>query len=127
MLRYPKPGTPNPLVSVHIFSLATYAETGSLPRAKQELSWDAALPLADRIIAEVAWVGDDALLVKETDRAARRGSVVVFQGSEKGKVVRKLGSEGEEGDDGWIDAVCPPSFQRELWLIKTGTECPADT
>lgn len=90
---------------MHTFSLTTYAETGSLPRSKHELSWDGALPLDQRIIAEVAWVEDDTLLVKETDRAARRGSVVIFNGREKGRVVRKLGKDGEEGDDGWIEAV----------------------
>lgn len=104
--RYPKPGTPNPLVSVHTFSLSSYAESESITRSKHELSWDGALPLEERIISEVAWVGEDTLLVKETDRAARRGSVIVFEASDKGKVVRKLGSDGEEGDDGWIDAVC---------------------
>jgi dipeptidyl aminopeptidase len=71
------------------------------------------MPLEDRIIAEVAWIDTDALLVKETDRAARKGSVVVFQGSEQGTVVRRLGAKGEEGDDGWIDAVSPKSTQ---WL-----------
>lgn len=65
------------------------------------------MPLADRIILEVAWVGDDDLLVKEVDRAARRGSVVIFEsGKNEGVVTRILGQEGEEGDDGWIDHVC---------------------
>jgi hypothetical protein len=55
---------------------------------------------------EVGWVADDALIVKEVDRAARIGSVVLFTNSESvGKVVRKLGKDGEEGDNGWIDHV----------------------
>lgn len=55
---------------------------------------------------EVGWVADDALIVKEVDRAARVGSVVLFTGNEsEGKVVRRLGKDGEEGDDGWIDHV----------------------
>jgi dipeptidyl aminopeptidase len=58
---------------------------------------------------EVGWVADDALIVKEVDRAARIGSVVLFTNSESvGKVVRKLGKDGEEGDDGWIDHVRHP-------------------
>lgn len=60
-----------------------------------------------RIIVEIGWVGDDALLVKEIDRTAREGQVVIFQGGVKeGTVVRELGRSGEEGDDGWIDHVC---------------------
>lgn len=74
--------------------------------AKKELSWDGAMPLDSRIISEVGWVGDSALMVKEIDRAARRGSVVVFQDGEgRGRIVRRLGKNGEEGDDGWIDHV----------------------
>jgi len=65
------------------------------------------MPQAERIIIEVGWVGDDALLVKEIDRAARVGSVVLFQhGVGVGTVVRKLGKDGEESDGGWIDHVC---------------------
>jgi hypothetical protein len=64
------------------------------------------MPLTDRIILEVGWVGDRDLLVKEVDRAARTGSVVIFaKGRNEGKVTRVLGKEGEEGDDGWIDHV----------------------
>ncbi|KAJ9106205.1 hypothetical protein QFC21_001349 [Naganishia friedmannii] len=97
VMKYPKPGTPNPLVTVHSYSLA---ETGLV----STLTWPGAMPLSDRIILEVAWVGHNDLLVKEVDRAARKGSVVIFEnGINEGKVTRVLGQEGEEGDDGWID------------------------
>lgn len=60
----------------------------------------------NRIISEVNWVSDNGLLIKEVDRAARVGNVVLFKvGERDGTVVRKLGKEGEEGDDGWIDHV----------------------
>jgi dipeptidyl aminopeptidase len=66
------------------------------------------MPLDQRIIIEVGWVADDALLVKEIDRAARVGRVVLFEdGRSEGMVVRTLGKDGEEGDDGWIDHVSP--------------------
>lgn len=102
-VRYPKPGTPNPLVTVHTYSLATQA---TVKQSVRTLTWPGAMPLADRIILEVGWVGDRDLLVKEVDRAARKGSVVIFaNGQNEGKVTRILGKEGEEGDDGWIDHV----------------------
>jgi hypothetical protein len=101
--RYPKPGTPNPLVTVHTYALATQATVKPVVRT---LTWPGAMPLTDRIILEVGWVGDRDLLVKEVDRAARTGSVVIFaNGRNEGKVTRVLGKEGEEGDDGWIDHV----------------------
>lgn len=74
--------------------------------AKRDLTWSGMIEEDQRVIAEVSWVGDDALLVKEVDRASRVGHVVLFQGGEReGNVVRQLGRGGEEGDDGWIDHV----------------------
>ncbi|GMK55819.1 hypothetical protein CspeluHIS016_0208750 [Cutaneotrichosporon spelunceum] len=111
VMRYPKPGTPLPLVSVHTFNLQRYNEAGAqglgdkrLEAAKQTLRWSGQLPPGEGIIVEVSWVGNDALLVKEIDRPARNGQVIIFQGGKvDGKQVRKLGKDGEEGDDGWID------------------------
>jgi dipeptidyl aminopeptidase len=102
--RYPKPGTPNPLVTVRTFSLKDYARTGRA--ATKEISWSGQMPSDERIITEVQWVGDETLLVKETDRAARNGNVVIIgEGQSEGQVVRILGQGGEEGDEGWIDHV----------------------
>lgn len=104
--RYPKPGTPNPLVTVHTFSLKSYSSSHLLSEAKKTLSWPDELPEADRVIDAVSWVSDDGLLLKEVDRASRVGRVVLFQGgADEGIVVRKLGIDGEEGDNGWIDHV----------------------
>lgn len=115
-MKYPKPGFNNPLVSVHIFDLQAHlaesegAEEGSaIPEAVLELSWEAQRRLTDSIIQEVAWVGKNSLIIKEVSRAADEGSVILFdlssQDGHKGRVVRKLGKKGEEGDDGWIEAV----------------------
>lgn len=90
-------------MTVHTYSLSSSATAKS---PVHTLTWPGAMPLVDRIILEVGWVGDRDLLVKEVDRAARKGSVVIFQNGEReGKVTRVLGKDGEEGDDGWIDHV----------------------
>ncbi|WWC73095.1 uncharacterized protein I206_107060 [Kwoniella pini CBS 10737] len=95
-MKYPKPGTPNPLATVHTYSISS--------QTRHQLSWEGEMPLDSRIIVEVGWVADDGLLVKEIDRAARKGNVVLFQtGKSQGDIVRILGKDGEEGDDGWID------------------------
>ncbi|WWC64025.1 uncharacterized protein I303_106631 [Kwoniella dejecticola CBS 10117] len=95
-MKYPKPGTPNPLATVHTYSIST--------QTRHQLYWEREMPLDSRIIVEVGWVADDGLLVKEIDRAARKGNVVLFQdGKSQGDIVRILGKDGEEGDDGWID------------------------
>ena len=127
VMKYPKPGYSNPLVSVHVFQLGTYlssvrqaggsANVNTTVLAQQatlELDWSGRVAWDNSIIAEVAWVGGDALLVKEVTRAAEDGHVVYFdlarESGRVGKPVRKLGKDGEQGDDGWIDAVrrCAP-------------------
>ncbi|KIM34094.1 hypothetical protein M408DRAFT_325611 [Serendipita vermifera MAFF 305830] len=111
-MRYPKPGYANPLVSVHVFDLNGYltaVEDGSssaLSRHTWELSWEDQRPQTDSIIQEVAWVDDKSLIVKEINRSGNAGSVVLFNldyPTRRGSVVRRLGKNGEEGDDGWIE------------------------
>ncbi|KAK7685763.1 hypothetical protein QCA50_011109 [Cerrena zonata] len=117
-MKYPKPGYNNPLVSIHIFEMDRYLTsvnstananmTEIAEHATLELDWNGRQPANNSVIAEVAWVGDAALLVKEVNRAADNGSVILFdlhQGaSNHGEVIRILGKNGEQGDEGWIDS-----------------------
>ncbi|THH29289.1 hypothetical protein EUX98_g4902 [Antrodiella citrinella] len=117
-MKYPKPGYNNPLVSVHIFEVDRYnSDLTTQPNANAtvvveqstvDLDWEGRYPLDNSVIAEVAWVGNTTLLVKEVTRAAHNGSVVLFDlqtgATNIGTVVRKLGKLGEQGDDGWIDS-----------------------
>jgi dipeptidyl aminopeptidase len=74
------------------------------------------MPVEKRIIQEVNWLGDEDLLVKEVDRSAKQGNVVLFtKGQSHGRLVRSLGRDGEEGDDGWIENV-----SRYRILLETG-------
>lgn len=116
-MRYPKPGYPNPLVSAHVFDLERFhAEsvlgTGLDPaETTLELEWPDRLPRNDSIITEVVWLGDDSLLLKEVNRNADVGHAVLFDISDTsllaartGRVVRTLGKDGEEADEGWIES-----------------------
>lgn len=119
-MRYPKPGYKNPEVGVWVFDLSAYLDPEK-GKGKQvtdelfELDWEGRHPVDDSIITEVTWVGNRTLIVKEANRNADNGSVVLFDLSleglttstrSEGAVVRKLGKEGEQGDNGWIDEVC---------------------
>jgi dipeptidyl aminopeptidase len=60
---------------------------------------------------EVVWLANDTLLLKEVNRNADAGRVVLFDVSDTsllaaqtGRVVRTLGKDGEEADDGWIES-----------------------
>lgn len=116
-MKYPKPGYNNPLVSVHVFELETYLDEiddgetsqNALDDATLELTWEGRFALNNSVISEVAWVGNSTLLVKEVNRAATNGSVVLFNleagAVNMGQIVRRLGRDGEQGDDGWIEQV----------------------
>ncbi|KAF8515924.1 dipeptidyl aminopeptidase [Gautieria morchelliformis] len=115
-MKYPKPGFPNPLVTVHVFDLNAYQTQNTVPVGApaafiQELTWNGRRSLEDSIIQEIAWVANTTLLVKEISRSADDGSVVICNLAEQqtgllasGTIVRQLGVHGEEGDKGWIDA-----------------------
>lgn len=114
-MKYPKPGYNNPLVSVHVFDLDRYQSALGIPAASAtlELDWLGRHHKDNSIISEVAWVGNATLIVKEVNRAADDGNVVLFDidvaddaRKATGRVVRKKGKAGEEGDDGWIESVC---------------------
>jgi dipeptidyl aminopeptidase len=119
VIKYPKPGFGNPLVQVVVCDLGAVNVTkGEAIKAVQEavanattvLSWDKQLKPDDQIVSEVAWVGNETLVVREVGREARAGNVVLFDVGKggkvgKGKIVRVRGENGEEGDQGWIESV----------------------
>ncbi|KAJ3558705.1 hypothetical protein NM688_g763 [Phlebia brevispora] len=85
-MKYPKPGYNNPIVSVNVFALDDYLdavddgdpEEDALDEATLELTWEGRIASNNSVISEVAWVGNSTLLVKEVNRAATNGSVVLF-------------------------------------------------
>ncbi|KDR80915.1 hypothetical protein GALMADRAFT_241446 [Galerina marginata CBS 339.88] len=113
-MKYPKPGYSNPLVSVHVFDFKRYLEIDAsmgTPASEETvtLDWDNRHAVDYSIISEVTWVGNSSLILKEVNRNADDGNVVLFELDStsltraQGKVVRKLGKNGEQGDNGWID------------------------
>ncbi|KAF9511355.1 hypothetical protein BS47DRAFT_1330979 [Hydnum rufescens UP504] len=113
-MRYPKPGYDNPLVSVHVFSLPTYDkalshgetnDSSAVAEATSKLKWEGMLSSSNSIIDTVTWVANETLVLKEVTRAADDGNVVFFDLSKggTGRVTRRQGEKGEEGDSGWID------------------------
>ncbi|KAJ2927846.1 hypothetical protein H1R20_g9258, partial [Candolleomyces eurysporus] len=135
VMKYPKPGYPNPLVSVHVFDLERYLDqhdidedelaTTEFPAVNNTLTldWENRHPVTNSIVQEVAWVGNSTLILKEVNRNSDDGNVVLFdleattaRQRSTGRVVRKLGKKGEQGDDGWID-----HDQSIFPLLKTET------
>jgi dipeptidyl aminopeptidase len=142
-MKYPKPGYNNPLVSVHVFDLGNHlTHDASLGRPVAEdiitLDWNHRHPSDNSIISEVTWVGNTSLIVKEVNRNADDGNVVLFELGDanlltraQGNVVRTLGKSGEQGDSGWIDhvraftsLVFPCSFLINFVILQEQTIYP---
>ncbi|KAJ3021258.1 hypothetical protein HKX48_008887 [Thoreauomyces humboldtii] len=107
-VKYPKPGYPNPIVTLHIASpSAANASEIDLP-----VDLDPAHNFLDddRIISDVTWVSDVSLLVRTTNRVqdSQRLFLVANDGSGawKGKMVRSR----TETDGGWITKLRPLQF-----------------
>ncbi|CDZ97247.1 dipeptidyl aminopeptidase [Phaffia rhodozyma] len=124
IMKYPKPGYPNPLVTAHVFSLSYYESkaidisssshanlTLLVQQSIRRLAWPNQKPSTDQIIFDLVWVNKTQLLIKETDRSAASGNVVLFEigqgdrfgklaeeGVIRGNIVRSL-----NGGKGWLD------------------------
>ena len=126
-MKYPKPGYNNPLVSVHVFDVKRFLDQNAasglaVDQETLTLDWSGRHAINDSIIAEVAWVGNNSLILKEVNRNADDGHVILFDLSEanlaartQGKAVRKLGKNGEQGDDGWIEHVRAAASWARFW------------
>ncbi|SSD61971.1 related to Dipeptidyl aminopeptidase B [Saccharomycodes ludwigii] len=86
VLKYPKPGTPNPVVELDTFDLYN----GELHSFE--------LPDSSYIISEVVWVGDDKILAKATNRGFDNLFVYLIDASDNNSftVVRQ-----ENSGEGW--------------------------
>ena len=85
VIKYPKSGTPNPMVSLNIYDLNSKKTS--------------AVEIDDKsvLITEVKWVGDDSILAKVTDRSSDVLSVILVDASNNAsfKTVRVNPSEGD--------------------------------
>ncbi|RKP24465.1 dipeptidyl peptidase IV N-terminal region-domain-containing protein [Syncephalis pseudoplumigaleata] len=68
-IRYPKPGYPNPIVTLHVYSLASPAPTTKQPVRALEFKKADAFKDEDRLIVEVAWMGNSNLMVRTMNRS----------------------------------------------------------
>lgn len=126
IMRYPTAGKPNPIVALSVFDLQRYLDLPKRP-TKGPVTTDGKVdphvaaftyrlvlsnpfPDDDMVITEVAWISADELMVKVTDRIARRLRVARFalggagfvkraNGDVVGEVVREL----DYSQAGWVE------------------------
>lgn len=143
VMRYPKPGYPNPLVSLHIFSLDNYRNLSSIParpvlgdqidaqtrEAMFDLEFDKPFPADDVVISEVVWVSEQELLVRATNRASNIERVTLFTVPDRpsaklrGQTLRETTLTKEQG---WIEAAsrrCRTRFRADLCRYRARRSC----
>lgn len=103
------PAAPNPKVTLHLFDLSAYESGFPVESATYTLQVENPLDIHDKVITEVAWVGENDLVIKETNRAASRERVVHFsfatlanEGLQLGKITRDI--DYAKVDGGWAPA-----------------------
>ncbi|CAG8586218.1 1220_t:CDS:10 [Ambispora gerdemannii] len=98
VMKYPKPGYPNPRVTLHIYDIAD----SSVVEQSEAISIANDFDEHDRLITEVTWAGDNYLLVREMNRIQDIQRVVLVDvASRKGNTVRE--ENAEEQDGGWFE------------------------
>ncbi|KAI9335874.1 dipeptidyl peptidase IV N-terminal region-domain-containing protein [Pilaira anomala] len=112
-IRYPKAGSPNPLVSLHVYSLtsnATIVATTTADQTNSASIMDTSdfkdFKPSDRLIIDVAWAttSHTHLLFKQTNRIQDQqltNIVSIYDDIKKSTV--KLVNEYKPTDGGWID------------------------
>lgn len=112
-IRYPKAGSPNPLVSLHVYSLksnATIVATTTADQTNSASIMDTSdfkdFKPSDRLIIDVAWAttSHTHLLFKQTNRIQDQQltNIVSIHDDIKKSTV-KLVNEYKPTDGGWID------------------------
>lgn len=124
-----QPGYPNPKVTIHVFDLAKYTSLPVRPTPwtptntstpdvdprvaalTYELEFSSPFAADDTIVSEVTWVGPDDLMIKATDRTAKKQRVAHFHITsdvESGaKIIGEVVREDDFGkeDGGWVEPV----------------------
>lgn len=94
-LKYPKPGTSNPIVSIQFYDLDTKAAPKLLDMTEQFQN-------GTRLITEVKWLGPERLFLRETNRDSTVQQTFIL---EPRTAVARLSEQlnMSEIDDGWFE------------------------
>ena len=67
-IKYPKPGYPNPIATIHVYDLSSVAPSAKSPVPTIKFSPAKDFTDDDRLLVEVAWLGNDNLMVRAMNR-----------------------------------------------------------
>lgn len=92
-LKYPKPGSPNPVVDLLLLETKSF-ESYQVPIDDDKDG-------ADKLITEVLWTGDNDVMLRMTDRESKVLKVAVVDAKQRsGKIIRVMDASK---DGGWFE------------------------
>lgn len=101
VMKYPKAGFDNPIVTTHVYSIEEALR--SLPSITT-VSYEGEFDDKDRLVTEVAWAGNDHLLVRQTNRISDIMKMVLYDVAlNSANVVREVNAADLDG--GWFEVV----------------------
>nr|CAD7400600.1 unnamed protein product [Timema cristinae] len=101
-LRYPKPGTPNPLVSLTVVNLGATSSTFNIEPP-------ATLANEDPILSAVTWANNDEVVAVWMNRVQNNAEIVIYNiTAGTYETVLKISEPS-----GWIDLFTPPKFSQD--------------
>ncbi|PIA15653.1 hypothetical protein COEREDRAFT_44349 [Coemansia reversa NRRL 1564] len=123
-VRYPSPGTPNPLVSLFVCrpdfggASAQNSKASDNPDTRthpQQISFESPFAPEDTIIVSMAWLTDhsDRLIVHVMNRVQDHLKVYMVSTNPKqlsGRLVRQRNTASAGGDGAWIEIPSPPIY-----------------
>ncbi|KAJ1981490.1 Dpp4p [Dimargaris cristalligena] len=106
-LRYPKPGYPNPLTTVHLVCPEFASLTRPPPVLKsRQVEFEHAFDPTDSIVTEIKWMTEshDQLFIRVMNRVQDHSRLYLVQSdTAKGRVVREINQAKKSGGDGaWV-------------------------
>ncbi|CAG8482185.1 9727_t:CDS:10 [Funneliformis mosseae] len=110
VLRYPEPGYPNPIVTLHVYDLET-------PLRSQSgfIRFEDDFPDDDKLITEVMWAGNEKILVRVMNRVQDIARVVLVDTNTRtGVTVRE--ENADKMDGGWYEI-----NKSWVYIKKTGS------
>ncbi|KAF4583251.1 dipeptidyl aminopeptidase [Ophiocordyceps camponoti-floridani] len=101
-IKYPKPGSPNPIVDILFYDTVAKGAPFSIPAPD-------GFPDADRIVAYLLWAGKGRVLVKQTNRVGNHQRTLLIDVANKtARVVYDVNATRLDG--GWIDVASKAVF-----------------
>ncbi|CAK9437251.1 uncharacterized protein LODBEIA_P16290 [Lodderomyces beijingensis] len=114
-LKYPKPGTPNPLASLYVYDV----KEQTVELLKNDDGGDSNKDLGeDFLLYQAIWIDKDNFLIKETDRTSTKFARKLYRPSSGSNSIKTVHSENvQDTFGGWVE-----KMKMKPLTVETGND-----